>query len=96
MIGTFNKSRKFHNIQHNSNVSLVFGFDGKRALQYEGSARLVEGQELEERLTHHFVKHPGAAAYKDNPGNVYLVIEPSWIRLVEGGPKVVGEMRFDS
>jgi general stress protein 26 len=92
MIGTSNKTRKFHNIEHNQFVSVVFGFDQKRSIQYEGKARVLQGNELEQRLKVHFAKHPGATEYKASPDNVYISIEPSWIRLVESGPRVIGEL----
>jgi general stress protein 26 len=95
MIGTSTKSRKFLNIRHNPAVSIVFGFDGKRSMQYEGTVHALEGKELTERLKRHFVKHPWAAKLQENPDHAFIAIEPSWIRIVEAPPTVIGEMRFD-
>ncbi len=96
MIGTSNKSRKFQNIVNNPRVSIVFGFEGKKSLQYEGNVSVIGEKELEKRLKGHFVKHPGAIKYQADPDNIYMIVKPLWIRMVESGPRVLGEMRFDS
>ena len=96
MIGTSKKSRKYQNIAHNPAVSLVFGFDGKKTLQYEGTARALEAEELEKRLVDHFKKHPGAVKYQSDPRQTYLIVETKWVRITESGPTILEEMRFDS
>lgn len=95
MIGTSLKSRKFQNVLKNPRVSIVFGFIGKKSLQYEGKASVLKGRELEKRLQNHFVKHPGAIKYQTDPDNTYVIVKPLWIRMVESGPKFLGETRFN-
>ncbi len=96
MIGTSKKSRKFRNIVHNPAVSIVFGFDGEKTLQYEGVARVPNEEELEKRLVSHFRKHPGATKYQDDLNQTYIIIEPRWARISASGPIILQEMRFDS
>lgn len=96
VIGTSKRSRKFKNIQSNPYVSLVFGPRDKKAVQYEGVARELHGQELIVRKKLHFQKQPGSAKYDSDPTQTYILIEPKWMRLVESGPSIIGEeTRFD-
>ncbi len=94
MIGTSKKSRKAQNVIKNPKVSLVFWEEGKQTLQYEGRARVLAGEELEKKKRVHFQRTPGAKKYEKNPDNIYIVVEPDWIRLTESGPAVLGEMRL--
>ena len=96
MIGTSRQSRKFRNILHNPNVSIVFWDGDKKTLQYEGVAHTLGKAEWQSKTKLHYVKQPGAAKYETDPSQTYFVVKPSWVRLVESGPKVLGEMRFDS
>ena len=95
MIGTSKGSRKYKNIVRNPHVALVFGFDGKQTLQYEGKARVLSDEERKQRLEKHFEKQPSAAKYEADPKQVYLIIEPTWLRISTSGPVVLGEMRFE-
>ena len=94
-IGTDRNSRKFKNILVNSRVSVVIGWEDK-SVQYEGVARELVGQELEDRQKEHFIKNPGSAKYKDEPGEVYVSISPTWIRFTDGtvDPWRVEERQF--
>ncbi len=96
LIGTSKESRKFQNIAKRPNVALVFGFDGDRSLQYEGKVRMPAEDELQERLKYHFYKQPGAKRYLNDTSQVYVIVEPVWVRLVESGPATIGELRFNS
>jgi len=96
VIGTSKESRKFKNIQNNPNVSIVFGPQDKKAVQYEGIARELEGDKLAEYKAQHFQKQPGSEKYEADPTQTYIIVTPTWIRLVESGPFIVGEeTRFD-
>jgi general stress protein 26 len=94
MIGTSKKSRKFGNILKDPRASIVFGPVNNKEVQYEGLAHELKDQELANRKKHHFTKRPGAIKYEDNPDQTYILVEPKWIRLVESGPKTIGEERL--
>jgi hypothetical protein len=94
MIGTSTKSRKFQNISNNPSVAIVFSFDGKETIQYGGQAHVLKGQELNDRLEAHFVKHPGARKYLDLANQSYISITPQWVRLSKAGPSVLGLLTF--
>lgn len=94
MIGTSKKSRKYHNILHNPNVSVVFGFDGQTSMQYEGIAHLPEMDELRHRLGRHYLKHPWAVKYEHDPEQTYVVIKPVWARISKTGPIILTEEKF--
>ena len=95
MIGTSKKSRKYQNILNNPSVSIVFGPLENQAVQYEGLAQLIEGEELAERKKIHFKKLPGAMKYESNLEQTYILIKPKWLRFVASGPKNLGEMEFN-
>lgn len=94
-IGTNRNSRKFKNITQNPRVSLVIGWE-KKTVQYEGTARELTGQELQDRQKEHLVKNPGAEKYRDEPGQVYISISPTWIRFTDATvlPWRVEERKF--
>ena len=83
MIGTDSESRKYHNILKRPKVSVVVGWDDGITVQYEGEARLLEGDELSEYQKNHFAKMPDAEKYKDLPTEVYFAISPKWIRYTD-------------
>jgi len=80
MFGTFDASRKFRNLNRDPRVSVVVGFEGSTTVQYEGVARQLTGDELLERQKAHFAKMPSVEKYKNNPGQVYFTIAPTWMR----------------
>jgi general stress protein 26 len=83
VVGTNMKTRKFKNIKQNPSVAIVVGFEGEVTLQYEGTASLIPNDEQEARLKPHFEKLPGVEKFKDEPGQVYFLIEPTWIRYTD-------------
>lgn len=93
-IGTSKGSRKYENIQSNPNVAVVVGFKGNITVQYQGVARRLEGDELNERKKVHFKKIPGAKHFERYPDQVYLSISPTWIRYTDySQPEPVEELR---
>ncbi len=80
VFGTSKDSRKYANILRDSHVAVVFGFEGSTTVQYEGEAKLLEGDDLEVRLVDYFDKIPEAREYRSRPDQVYFVITPVWIR----------------
>ena len=97
MFGTFDTSRKFRNLQRDQRVSVVVGFEGSTTVQYEGIARQLTGAELQERQKAHFAKIPSVEQYKDNPGQVYFTITPTWARYTNyhAHPWKIHELEFD-
>lgn len=75
-------SRKFKNISKDPRVSLVIGWDeeANATVQYEGKATLLTGSELVHLKQAYFKKNPEAQKWESTEGNVYLKVEPVWIR----------------
>ncbi len=90
LIGMSNTSRKYHNLMANSAVAVVVGFEKPATVQYEGTAKLISGTELETRLKAHFEKVPGAKIYSQGVDQVYFSITPKWMRYtdIEAEPEV--------
>lgn len=95
--GTSDTFRKYHNLQRDPRVSVVVGFAGSTTVQYEGVARQLTGDELRERQKAHFVKLPMVEKYKDNPGQVYFSVTPTWARFTNYfvKPWEIHEVTFD-
>jgi len=83
VFGTLINTRKAQNILSNANVSIVIGFDHGGTVQYNGVARILNGKESDEYAEYHFKKHPKSRQYKDEPGEVYILVEPKWLRFTE-------------
>ena len=97
VFGTHLDTRKAQNILKNENVSVVIGFDHNGTIQYEGKARLLKGDEINQYTEYHFQKHQKSRQYKDEPNEVYFVIEPTWLRFTEVSynPWKTSELFFD-
>ncbi len=81
LIGTSELSRKARNIRHDSRVAFEATDSDKRyTVQFEGNARLLTHDELEERVPAHFEKLPGSLPFKDIQGQAYFLLEPTWVR----------------
>lgn len=94
---TNNDSRKFKNIQNNSKVSLVIGWEDERTVQYEGIATLLQdGPELDRLKQAYFKKSPDAQKWESTQGNVYFKVEPKWIRFTDLNvdPWAISEFKF--
>ena len=78
---TVSDSRKYKNILLNPNVSLVIGWDNERTVQYEGTARILEVNDLEKLLPVYFTVFPDGKTRKENWKNIaYFCVEPRWVR----------------
>jgi general stress protein 26 len=85
IIGTSNKSRKYANLFQNPHVAVVIG-DEKGEVQYEGSVVILPNDDYKNMVEEaHINKLPGAAEYRENPDQVYLKVQPSWIRFLKHG-----------
>ena len=88
MFGTYNTSRKYTNIMHNSNVAIVFGQNEGITVQYEGTASLLEEDELVEYKNIYFAKHPTTRKYERDAPQVYIKVAPRWLRWVDNTKEV--------
>jgi hypothetical protein len=89
------ETRKFDNIERDSRVSLVIGWDGPETMQYQGVAKRPDGQQRQ-RARDVFV---GAFPRKENdefwPGNTYFLVTPHWLRFSSYyRPRFVEEYQF--
>ena len=80
MFGTSKKTRKFANIQNNSHTAIVFGSDEGITVQYEGIVSVLVAEELGKYKKIYFEKTPGARKYEKQTDQVYLKVEPKWIK----------------
>jgi general stress protein 26 len=90
-------SRKYRNILIHSAVSLVFGWDNEQTVQYEGTAKIPDNNELEILLPIYFSVFPDGKIRKDTWKNIaYFYIEPKWIRYSDFNKKTrtIEEMKF--
>lgn len=97
VIGTSNTTRKYKNLQKNSHVSLVIGWDSNLGtVQYEGTARELDIREVEKYRELHVKKSPGSKQFMDLPDERYFLISPSWIRFTDnaGNPPEKYELSF--
>lgn len=78
-------------------MSVVVYDGGATTVQYEGVAREVTDQnELARRQEVHFAKLPKARRFATKEGQVYVLIRPTWVRLmVHDGVTPVEEIVFD-
>lgn len=78
---TTNDSRKFKNLENNSNVSFVIGWENGQTIQYEGTAINFNKNESPELLKTYLDTFPDGLDRINNWNNItYFVVEPSWIR----------------
>jgi len=84
VIGTYKDSRKLSNIKSNSKVAVVIASEeNKLEVQYEGHAKIVDAEELGDRLGLHFKKLPAAEKRLQDPNQAWIKIIPSWARFVD-------------
>lgn len=96
---TLNTSRKYKNLKHNPNASLVIGCtESGLTLQYEGVARELEGDELEKYRQVYFARWPDGPSRLKWEGITYFAVKPTWIRYCNYAvePPVLSEFEFKS
>jgi pyridoxine/pyridoxamine 5'-phosphate oxidase len=88
-------TRKFGNLERDGRVSVVIGFEAPVTVQYEGTARLLQGEEAEKYFNVYYSKNPNARRFKETLHETIFLVEPKWIRYtdVTKGPEVV-ELEF--
>lgn len=80
--GSFVSTRKNKNIQVNSHISLVIGWDNtnKTTIQIEGKVTLLEGEEKVKAEKEHCKRNPNSEKYINDPRQQYFKVIPYWIR----------------
>lgn len=80
---TLETSRKARNLRGNPALAFVIGgthAGDERTVQYEGTADVPEGAELERLQEAYFGKFPDGPDRQAWPGLIYVRVTPSWIR----------------
>jgi hypothetical protein len=77
---TVKSSRKFQNLIMNPRCSFVIGWAGETTVQYEGQARLPEGDELKRYQQIYFTAWPDGPSRLTWPGIIHFVVRPTWLR----------------
>src|SRR3989339_545686 len=77
---TLKTSRKYKNLQKNTNVALVIGWDDDITIQYEGIAEELQGKPLDDHKKIYFAKSSRAKKWESNPDISYFLVKPKWIR----------------
>lgn len=80
VFGTFRTSRKVKNLQNDQRVSLVIGWDKGRTVQYQGQAKPLSGQAVEEFAKAHLADMSSLAKFLDPNETVFYKISPTWVR----------------
>jgi general stress protein 26 len=95
IVGTFNDTRKFENIQLNPTISFVAGFD-HISIQYEGTAKIAVSEEIKECEQLMVAKKSSWEKYIKDPKERFLKISPTWIRYVDYSPNphLIFEIKF--
>jgi len=97
IFGTNHSTRKYKNIIENPHVSFVL-WEENTTMQYEGVATELFGEEKQRLIEIFHTKVPSAAHFKNQQGQVYFKITPTWIRFTDYKNKTspVQEFLFSS
>lgn len=89
VFATQDKTRKIENILHNPNVAIAIGPGDKKytGIQIEGSARVVRVEDADEYADAHYKKIPSARPHKEDEGECFVIVTPSWARYTDVGSK---------
>lgn len=79
IFGTFNDTRKFANLQGNPHVAFVISSD-TTTVQYEGIAKIAEGDHIEEYRAIHLTKNPRAQKVSHHLKQQFFKVTPTWVR----------------
>jgi general stress protein 26 len=83
---TVKTSRKYPNLKKNPRVAWVIGCTTEVTVQYEGSARELEGEELAKYQQTYFAKFTDGPERLTWPGITYFVVRPKWVRYCDYNP----------
>lgn len=76
---TFKETRKYSNLQRQSKVAFVVGWDRNVTVQYEGDGIEVSAPEVEEYQKEHIAKVPFEKQFIERGARMFKVV-PRWIR----------------
>ena len=95
IFGTFYNTRKFPNLLKNPQISFVIGWDDF-TVQYEGVAKLTEGEEMEMCRKIHLTKNPSSKKYAFEVEQRFFKVTPQWLRFSDFSvtPEQVFEIEF--
>lgn len=95
---TFASARKYKNLQTNTFVSLVIGWDENITVQYEGIAEEIKGEKAKKYQQAFWSKNPDAERWKLLGGMTYFKVTPTWIRYsdLNKDPWELFEITFDN
>ncbi len=96
IIDTLKTSRKYKNLQTNSNVAVVIGWDNNITVQIDAKAKELTGPKLEQAKKAYFTKNPRAKKWGNKPEIAYFAFKPEWIRYSDLGqhPWLVKEFKL--
>lgn len=87
IIGTDRNSRKATNIARDSRASLTITDADKRyTVQLEGEGRILDQAEFAKLEAEHYRQLPASRPFKDQPGQVHILIKPKHIRFTDCNP----------
>ncbi|HWD89584.1 MAG TPA: pyridoxamine 5'-phosphate oxidase family protein [Mucilaginibacter sp.] len=94
---TVTSSRKYDNIIHHPNISMVVGWDNETTVQYEGIAEVLDNDASADNYREiYFETWPdGRGRFETWPGLVYIKVTPKWVRYSNFNvPAIIEELIF--
>lgn len=93
---TVKSSRKYINLTSNPAASFVIGWEGEVTVQYEGTAEVLAGADLERYREIYFLTWPNGRDRLSWEGIVHFVVRPTWIRYsdFDARPPRIEELRL--
>jgi len=87
IVGTSELSRKTANIVDDPRVAMVMTDDEQRyTVQLEGTARLLTNEEFDTYAEEHYKQLPASRPFRDQPGEVNILITPHYLRFSDCNP----------
>lgn len=99
VFGTSNTSRKYKNLQKNTNVSFVIGWSHEfGTVQYEGVAQELTGEEAVEGGNVLANKNEKVRRFLTKENQRFFLVKPTWVRFVDKSkkPDEISEIRLES
>lgn len=98
VIDTLTTSRKYKNLQSNTEVALVIGWDRDVTVQINATAQKLHGEALEKAKAAYFAKNKRAKKWENRSDVTYFGFRPTWIRYSDVGhdPWVIKEFSLSS
>ena len=93
---TVSDSRKYKNLLENPRIAFVIGWESEQTIQYEGIARVLDKNELDDLLPVYFNTFPdGRYRLQNWPNIAYFSVKPVWIRYSDfNDPQRIEEINF--